>query len=470
MVLVAACQSGTAAGLSRSNTAQSSWHGRCTGDGMSSQIPAAERAASSSRAQLGAAAWSMANQVVDLLVHMTTAILVARWLGVQALGTFAFAFAAAGLLSVFMQFGSGPICIQLYGEGKLSAGTVLASNLRFVLWGSLVATVLLLPVPALFGLDWQAGMALALAHTALIANGFAGCLLNLLLARDASRLDAGPMLLSRVLLLGSVVLAVLSGSLLWTVGSYLLAALVLTLGRAALVIRRGWAPGLRHDPQVTRLIWRRARHLGVARMLGELGTRSDLLLLQWLSTTSAVAYFAACRRVLAGAQFAAAAACQSLFPALARGPLQGTPRSIRALYAGLPVVGSAVLLVVAGLGAGELTELLYGVAFAPAADTMRWLLLAAALQVPATFLAQNLVLRGAERVAPRAQAVGTLLNLALNVIAIPRWGAQGAAAATALSELARLGIYLGGSLFGPANDRVTTAASPAGKVHQCSTT
>jgi O-antigen/teichoic acid export membrane protein len=48
---------------------------------------------------------------------------------------------------------------------------------------------------------------------------------------------------------------------------------------------------------------------------------------------------------------------------------------------------------------------------------------------------------GRERAAVRGQAIGAVLNLVLGVLLIPRWGATGAAAATAAGLVTANAIF-----------------------------
>jgi O-antigen/teichoic acid export membrane protein len=101
------------------------------------------------------------------------------------------------------------------------------------------------------------------------------------------------------------------------------------------------------------------------------------------------------------------------------------------------MVGGALLLTVAGTAAaGVLLPLVYGTAddYAPAVLPFRLLMLA----LPAMFLyllsGHTLYALGRQRRVTVAMVAVGAANIALNLLAIPRWGIVGAAGVALLSE------------------------------------
>ena len=100
--------------------------------------------------------------------------------------------------------------------------------------------------------------------------------------------------------------------------------------------------------------------------------------------------------------------------------------------------GMAVLCLGAGMLAPGLIRLLFGQAFADAASPFRWLLpgvLALSLE---TILMNDLAGRGLPPVVIAVPAVGLVLNAALNLAFIPRYGLPAAAAASSVAYTAML--------------------------------
>ena len=133
--------------------------------------------------------------------------------------------------------------------------------------------------------------------------------------------------------------------------------------------------------------------------------------------------------------FIAMAIVTSAAPALARAH-QADPgaqeRRFIQLFRGLLVVSIAIAIVVS-LGAGLLVRLVFGEQFAAAAAVLAvhaWATVFVALGVGSS---QYLVLEGLARVSLQRTLVGAVLNIVLNLLWIPKYGALGCAWATLLS-------------------------------------
>jgi O-antigen/teichoic acid export membrane protein len=105
-------------------------------------------------------------------------------------------------------------------------------------------------------------------------------------------------------------------------------------------------------------------------------------------------------------------------------------RTLRVIVAfGLPLALGATLL------AEPLLRLLYGAEYAPAAQALRIIAWDAPLLMFTSFCGNLTTVTGAERAAARIYGINALANIALNAVAIPAFGIQGAAAVTVATDL-----------------------------------
>ena len=92
--------------------------------------------------------------------------------------------------------------------------------------------------------------------------------------------------------------------------------------------------------------------------------------------------------------------------------------------------------------ADELVPLLFTTAYLPAAPVLRVVIWAVPLMFASEFLGYVAVIRGEEGRVARSVAISTGVNVALNLILVPRFGLPAAAAMTVATELVLVGQYL----------------------------
>ena len=93
------------------------------------------------------------------------------------------------------------------------------------------------------------------------------------------------------------------------------------------------------------------------------------------------------------------------------------------------------LIVLAPVLAGPLLRVSYGVRYEAAAPALRLLLVSSGVMCFSSYFGSNLLVAGRQGQYLRATIAGAVLNVTLNLVAIPAFGLTGAAAVTLLSEL-----------------------------------
>ena len=208
--------------------------------------------------------------------------------------------------------------------------------------------------------------------------------------------------------------------------------------------RQDWVTRtLRLDWALSRTGMRATLPYALLAVMGMLYFRIDIVMLDAMIGGAEVGQYSAAYRVLEAAAVIPGLVMAVLFPRFAI-LQQSDPLTTRQLY-----ISSTRLMLVLGLGIGcaitlcaePIVTIMYTDAYASAAPTLVWLMFALVLlfwHAPnATVLLSGLRLRSA--VAWSFVTLGS--NVALNAFLIPRYGANGAAAATAASELLSLVIF-----------------------------
>lgn len=374
----------------------------------------------------------IAVQGIDVLAQLAAGIWTARALGPGGNGDFVFAMSTVGMVAVLQLFGTGEVAIRMHADPSLDRRAVLGAQLSIWSAGTLVAG----SAAALIGLLAHVGraplLALAAAVCVLAANGLTSSFNAMVLAHRLSRYDVLGMTLSRGALLLCLFFGVRAG-VLGVLASHAVAACVLLVTRAFVVRRHAGIDTPRFDRAMTRKLFTDGRHVGVGSLFGSVASRIDVVALRAWSGAHEAGLYGACYRILNGVSAVTTAVSLALYARLARA--RGGPKDVEAerLFVIVPI-GIAACLAIAALFASPLVSLLYGQAFESAATTFRILLLAGIAQTGNAFLHKGLVARGRERSLPFAQGAQALVNVGLNVVLVPLYGALGAAMATLACE------------------------------------
>lgn len=230
---------------------------------------------------------------------------------------------------------------------------------------------------------------------------------------------------------------VIGTGLLWshpTLISAVFSYAVCDLGSAvvvAILSRKRETQGVRLPPEST-FAFSRIAPLAASNLLGNLYNKIDIWLLAGLSTSNAVALYAACYRIHEGTLIPSGAQAAL---ALRRTSLAGskTVPALRRLVfeaAGLAGVFAATI----GVAAPVMLRLTFGPSFASGASILRVLMIAAPASAVVTVLAPYCAVKRRQLFAISI-AVALTVDVGLNVVAIRTYGALGAAWATVASAL-----------------------------------
>ncbi len=209
-----------------------------------------------------------------------------------------------------------------------------------------------------------------------------------------------------------------------------LAALVLLASLRAW----GYALPVHLDWRRVRPILERALPLVGSALLGLVIYNSDLILLRVFRDATSVGYYAAGYLLVSFLLNIGVAYSQSLTPALTRTRERDGLYHASALQVALltmPVAVGASFL------ARPIVTSVFGAAYAPAGTALGILIWSIPLSLGREVATSALVVGGGQRRILRLTAAAAVFNLALNLAIIPRWGLQGAALATVITEAAR---------------------------------
>ncbi len=228
-------------------------------------------------------------------------------------------------------------------------------------------------------------------------------------------------------------------SLPWMVGCYVASGAMLLVISICLVRSRVGPLRLRCRPHIMRRVFGQSVYLFGLSVMTLVHFSADTLMLGYLQPYAEVARYEAAAKLLEASQFIVRPITMILFPLCtelaAACEWRRLQQLLRRMLVGTTVVGMAACAGVALL-AGWIIRIVYTQAYDDSADVLRVLYLSVPglyVATVGTFLAASM---HSEKRALVALVSGVVMNVTLNMWAIPRWGALGAAWVTVASQTA----------------------------------
>ena len=376
---------------------------------------------------------------VEKACRLLLIVVAARLLGVAALGSYQFAFAATAMLALCTDLGMGIWTTRALARDRTRAPAIVATALRLRVMASFPYLAVIAIAAVLAG-PGDTRRALALLGVAALVNAFVDYMLAIFRGferlADEAHLNVARALFVSAGCLGALALhrsvAALSAGLF--IGT--LAAGVYGLR----LLRRGYGLDVRAG-RFDRALWRAAASealpLWLATLFSQLYFKGDVVILKAFASDAEIGAYSTAYKIFEGLMIVPSVVLAATFPPLARA--KDDPERQRRWEAAL-----VVLLLMLGLGVGAvlyatsdwLVPRVYGAGFARAVPSLR--VLAGAL--PILFLNYGLthflIARDLERRNLLFAALMLVVNVAANLVLVPRRLGPGAAWATLLTEVA----------------------------------
>jgi len=378
------------------------------------------------------------------VLGVITSVIIARSLGVAGFGSFSAIFAVALILLVFVDLGQNTHLTRMGSRDSRMCGGVLRDVTVNKVVSTVVVAALAVIIGALIGLDHDIVTALVLMTV--WTGGFTvfESVRSIARARDQFAADSVANTLESVMRLVCVVVAaLLKGGL---VGFALAHAIEAVLSATAYYYWLGRDRRLacgHYRPSDSRAVLRASLPIGLTMIAMAGFYRLDQILVHALSGAVEAGYYAAASRITLAANAIGILVGMVSLPTLSR-TVAGTPEAVREFRRALKIavaLGGAGAALVA-VFASPIVLLMFGGEYIPAVPMLRALapvILFSAITVVATSAAS--AFHQEHRVVVWAYLL-VALNLAGNLILIPRFGGLGSAVVSTLGEICMAGSIL----------------------------
>lgn len=390
---------------------------------------------------------------ITMLVQLVTLTLLSRYLGPDLFGHYQVVIAFLLMLNL-TDLGISTISARHLSTGEHDPEDVLGNvlSIRIVLTVISMALVVLVALVADYTRAEREGIAVASLSFPfmLLSNTYTAIFVARLRMEYAALAAVAQSLTSLGLM---VVIAATSGGLIRMLVAYDLGF----LANSAVCLyfaRKFVRPTLSIDRALVRRIVRDTVPLGAAIILTSVYGRIDIVLLRSFTNGDSVGYYAFAYRAVDLAAPLSFLFIASVFPLLARYHAGAEHTEFRRLYQrshDILTMAALSLLTMIFLFARPIVDAVGGGAYLPAVTNLRILAMAFGLIWLSNLADYGLIAVGQQRLSLYVAGVGLVVNLSSNAVLIPLYGAEGAAVATVLTELAvlapalfLLGRYIGG--------------------------
>lgn len=382
----------------------------------------------------------VAGSAVNTLLGLVIAGSLSRHLGVAGYGEYALVFVYLSFAGIVSSLGVDVILVR-----EMSAGApddderisrLLSSAIVMKLGLALGAVALLATGLAVTGASGGFATAVLIASITLVAGAFDSIAAVFRMRLAMTSLVVASAISQAVHLVLVLAVVFWPGGLVAVVTVYVVAIAVRLTGQW-LMSRRVLRFRFRHDPAVLRRLLREAAPFGLAAGLWMIYYRIDAVMLEWMHGLEAVAMYSVAYKFVDLVLQLSGMCMISLYPLLSQRSATDLAELRRFSQKALDYLAMLGAVVSVGLfvAAPLVVPLVFGAAFEPAVTTLRIL-----APIGLLLFCNNLFghLFAALRVTGRTliafRLVAVAANVALNLLLIPRWGADGAAAATVISE------------------------------------
>jgi O-antigen/teichoic acid export membrane protein len=386
--------------------------------------------------------------IVAAVAVMGTAILTARLLGTTGRGQLYDATLLATLIVTLGSFGLGSAAAYHTARGERARSVVLGNSILLGLalgiaidgvgYGIIVlAGVTMHGVPASYLL-----LAMLVVPFALVLGNVQSVYLGAQRFREFNLITVGQAVLP-LLIIGTALLALGGGVRAAIVATVLSTGLltVMSLVGAIRTLGISW----RLERGYIRAATSYGLRVQVANVLGFLGYRLDVFILNAYKSPAAVGLYAAAVAVAERLWMLSQAVSSALFPRIAEEKDENVRRSITPLLARNTLWLTATAGAVLYLLSGPVVSILYTSKFASAAGAMRALLPGIVVFSAARVLGNDIAARGRPIINSYIAGMSVAANLGINLVLIPRYGITGAAWASSVSYsalfLATVAVY-----------------------------
>lgn len=382
-------------------------------------------------------AWFTSSRLLSIAVNIVVVVFISRYLGPSRFGVFSYALSAAAILGVLANLGLNSVITKELVNNKQKQKSILGTALMMRFIAGLSVTALGIIIIHILKPD-DAELALFVGLLLMSETFRSGIIFSFWFE---ARANARPIAVARlvIVLIGAAVkigMVLAGASLLSLVIAQSLDGLLVLIVFGWLYSRRSGALAqIRPSWGLATRLLRSSAPLIISGLTAVVYLRIDQIMLGQILGNEAVGIYAVAARISEFWYFVPTAVATAVFPFLLRLKLRDPTqyeKRVQNLLDILTWLGIVVAILVSLIGPILVTTL-FGVAYASAGALLVVHVWGGVFMAPRALVSKWLIAEDAIRYSVLSQGAGAILNIILNLLLIPRFGAMGAAVATVFS-------------------------------------
>lgn len=384
--------------------------------------------------------WLSFSQISSRFIRAAIIIYAARVLGAAGYGVFSYALGLAGFFTVFADIGLSQILTREAAQKPEEKSHYFATSMvlkMFLLLGTVLLIIFIAPY---FSKIPGAKQLIPLIAFITIFDGIRDLSIAFLRALEKMELEAF------IIIFMNIMIAVSGFAIL----SYAITAKALTFSyvastgfgalAAVIVLRKEFLGIFRNfRKKLIRPIVNAALPIAFISLLGAFMLNTDLIMLGWWKGPKEIGFYSAAQKIIQVLYTLPTILASSIFPTISRfvGQKKGLEatslmeRSITTmLFIAVPLTLGGLIL------AKPIINLLYGHEYMPAVPALQILITTLLIFFPSVIISNMVLAYDKQKKVVPFIALGSLINISLNVLLIPVWGIAGSSIATFFAQFA----------------------------------
>ena len=382
--------------------------------------------------------WLIAEKVIRLAVGLFVGVWVARYLGPEQFGTLSYAQAFVGLFGAVATLGMDGIVIKHLVKDEGNSDLLLGTAFTLKLLSAMVALVFICIVAVTTSNDNKDIIIITIIASALVFQS-----LNVIDFYFQSKVLSKYIVL--VNLISQLIVSMIRIALILTNAPLIAFAYVIMFDAIILAVGyiyvykhknlsfRQWKFNKLTASEILKYSW----PLALSGIVISIYMKIDQVMIKEMLGNSSVGHYAAAVKISEAWYFVPIAINSSLFPAI----INAKKRSLKEFYNRLKILYSFMLLSAVAISipttiySKNIINLLYKEQFDPASTVLMFHIWAGVLVSLGVVTSSIVISNNKQRNALIATSIGAISNIILNFFMIPRFGINGAAIATIISQI-----------------------------------
>jgi len=382
--------------------------------------------------------WLMAHRVLSMVVALFVGVYVARYLGPERFGLMSYAGSFVGLFTALATLGLDGIVVRELVKTPERRNELLGTAFWLKAGGAILMWLCIAVAIPFANNDTQTNILIAIIAFAVIFQAFNVIDINYQAEVNSKYVVYAHLVQIVVSSITKLIFVWISAPLVWFAYVFLLDAVVHAVGLTAMYLKNTgkiwyWKWRWETAKELLRDSW----PLILSGMAIMIYMRIDQVMIKEMLDASAVGNYAAAVRLSEAWYFIPMAITSSVFPAIISAKKQSEELyylKLQKLYDLMVWLAVAIALPTTFL-APWVIRVLYGEAFFPAAKVLSIHIWAGVFVFLGCANGRWIIVENLQYIATIRSATGAMVNVALNIVFIPKYGINGAAIATFFSVL-----------------------------------